>query len=110
MPRLYDRRPCLLAPSDVKLIPFNSVGTEISAKDYRKGKYNIPVQFNPYACGDTMPCSEQYLNNKFYNESFRELLTRNKGMSNPTNKYPFYDTMDPSTMWTTPNMYANPMS
>jgi hypothetical protein len=64
---------------------------------------------NAFVCGQTMPCSPKYLNDKFLGRSIEDILISNKNMANPYNKQPFYNPNDPSIMWTAPNMYSNPM-
>lgn len=47
------------------------------------------------------------INTRIGNSTVGQLLQRNKNMSNQYNPYPFYNTSDPSTMWTAPNEYFN---
>lgn len=97
-------------PSDVTVIPYHNAYTFVSPEEYVKGMTSPHIQgLNAFACGQTMPCSGKYLNDKFLGQTMEQLLVRNKNMANAYNKYPFYDPSDPSVMWTAPNMYSNPM-
>lgn len=48
------------------------------------------------------------MNYKIGNQTVEELLIRNKSISdNQRNGYPFYDPLDPSTMWSGQNIYCD---
>ncbi len=100
--RISPNAGCMMATE----IPYHDMTTTPSS--YEPSHPCRISQFNPVICGYTMPCSQKYMNSKLGNSTVRELLTRNKSISNPYNSYPFYD--DPSVMWSTPNNYYNPMA
>lgn len=84
-------------------IPYHNAYTTQPASSYAPRR---PFsEFNPVVCGQTMPCSEKFMNTRLGNQTAREILTRNKAMSNQLGTYPFYD--DPSVMWSTQNQYYN---
>lgn len=66
------------------------------------------VQFAPFACINSMPCSQKYLNTKLPDgNTIGYYLQRNRLMSNQMNNLPFYDPYDPTVMWTKPNDYVS---
>jgi hypothetical protein len=55
-----------------------------------------------------MPCDEKFMNTVMPDgNTVGYYLLRNRIISDQTNKIPFYDTQDPTIMWTTPNDYRH---
>lgn len=93
-----------------EIIPHHNAYTTLPPS-YYNGHYPIlnahVSAINPSVCGSTYPCSKNYLNQRIGSQTISQLLNRNKNMSSQFNNYPFYDPLDPSTMWTAPNNYYN---
>lgn len=91
-------------------IPHHNAYTTLPPS-YYNGHYPIlnsqVSQLNPSVCGSSYPCNKSYLNTRIGNQTVEQLLMRNKSISSQYNNYPFYDPLDPSTMWTAPNQYYN---
>ena len=66
------------------------------------------IDFRPAACISAMPCDEKFMNTVMPDgNTVGYYLLRNRIISDQTNKIPFYDTQDPTIMWTTPNDYRH---
>lgn len=90
------------------VIPYHNAYTTVSPREYERqmygstmSVYDVPVPTNGARVSPTN------FNGPIDRET-RMLLERNKNMENPLNNSPFYDPLDPSTMWMPQNHYYNP--
>lgn len=69
---------------------------------------NLNPTLGPFAaCVSSMPCNDSYMNTVLPNgNTIGYYMARNRVLSNPLNKIPYYDPLDPTVMWSAPNDYS----